>query len=400
MHVFTTLLAATFLGLVPVAQASPIVGASSVQVTVGGANQTFQTALGSTWAFAGNEPTKGELLFDQFFSLATVGDVDAAEVTAAKLITVWQNRCAFWAGTDLQPATITLGSRTLLATPLVVTPPARTGYTATLHQPGGSLQIEVDATVLAQSVWRRVSGAEKGNAWRDRYSFRLSDTAGIARLTMLTLEVIDESDQVIAQANVGVTLSDAHDPLYSSNAGNAGHPLAVGALIDHEATSVILLSDSFRGNDDEIAQQAMTPPVAFSVPNVAGSWRIRIRGVVAADDHTPEQSFEWTEPLVDISPCQDLTPAPVISNFRVITIGPDSVTFAWETDQPATSQIVYRLSSGTDETVTPHAGAFSLEHLLVVTGLTANTDYVMRARSTSTSGLSTDGPPRTIRTRR
>lgn len=99
-----------------------------------------------------------------------------------------------------------------------------------------------------------------------------------------------------------------------------------------------------------------------------------------------------------VNPCNE--PAPVISNFRVVTIGTNTVTLAWDTDRPATSQIIHRLATGTAETVTDSDGKYYTQHVVTVTGLQGNTDYAMRATSASISGLATESAPRTIRTRR
>lgn len=99
-----------------------------------------------------------------------------------------------------------------------------------------------------------------------------------------------------------------------------------------------------------------------------------------------------------VNPCNE--PAPIITNFRVVTITNASVTFAWETDRPATSQVNYRLATDTVEMITNSDGQFRTQHQVTVTGLLANTDYVMKGISSSTSGLTSESVARTIRTRR
>jgi hypothetical protein len=98
------------------------------------------------------------------------------------------------------------------------------------------------------------------------------------------------------------------------------------------------------------------------------------------------------------NPCN--APAPVISNFRVLSIGMTSVTLAWTTDIQSTSQIIYRKIGVIAESSTPTDGLFYTDHTVTVTGLTSNTDYSVRASSASTSGLTTESAPLTIRTRR
>ncbi len=100
----------------------------------------------------------------------------------------------------------------------------------------------------------------------------------------------------------------------------------------------------------------------------------------------------------EYNPCNE--PAPVISNFQVAAIASTTITLTWTTDRPGTSLVVYRLASNATELITPATGQYSTAHSAVVTGLTPNTDYVVKGRSASTSGLSSDSAPRTVRTRR
>jgi len=100
----------------------------------------------------------------------------------------------------------------------------------------------------------------------------------------------------------------------------------------------------------------------------------------------------------ETNPCSE--PAPIISNFRVVTIGSSTITVAWETDRPGTSQVNYRLASGVAENLTSLDGLYYTTHVVTVTGLTPNTDYVVKGVSAATSGLSSESAPRTVRTRR
>lgn len=97
--------------------------------------------------------------------------------------------------------------------------------------------------------------------------------------------------------------------------------------------------------------------------------------------------------------CSGVCNAPVITNYRVVTIATNDITVAWDTDVDATSQVVYRLAVSAVETTTPADGTRSTQHQVTVTGLTANTDYVLSGRSETDCGYSlSEG--RTIRTRR
>ena len=72
--------------------------------------------------------------------------------------------------------------------------------------------------------------------------------------------------------------------------------------------------------------------------------------------------------------------APAISGLTASNIGPDSATITWTTDAPATSQVEY--GAGTSVTsATPIDSQLVTAHRVVLTGLTPNTSYVYRARS-------------------
>lgn len=100
----------------------------------------------------------------------------------------------------------------------------------------------------------------------------------------------------------------------------------------------------------------------------------------------------------EASPCNE--PAPVISNFRIVSVTSDSVTVGWTTDRPATSLAYYRRLSESSYIPGPESTVYETVHFVTITGLTPNTDYGLRAVSRSTSGLGTESGEITVRTRR
>jgi hypothetical protein len=98
------------------------------------------------------------------------------------------------------------------------------------------------------------------------------------------------------------------------------------------------------------------------------------------------------------NPCN--TPAPVISNFRVLEFSANSVTLAWSTDVPSKSEVFYGLQGAGFNQVVSSALEYKTTHSLVVTGLTANSNYEFKVNSWSTSGLSSESGAVTVRTRR
>lgn len=98
------------------------------------------------------------------------------------------------------------------------------------------------------------------------------------------------------------------------------------------------------------------------------------------------------------NPCNE--PAPVISGFTVTAITNSTITVAWTTDRPATSQVQYRRSNVAVPTLTDSDGQWRTSHVVTITGLTANSDYIVQGVSASSSGLSTESSQLTVRTRR
>ena len=98
------------------------------------------------------------------------------------------------------------------------------------------------------------------------------------------------------------------------------------------------------------------------------------------------------------NPCH--APAPVISNFRIVEVGVNSVTVAWSTDIPSTSQVVALHQTLQTQTLSPVSTVMQTNHSVTITGLMSNTVYMVNGRSASTSGRSTDSGPLSVRTRR
>jgi hypothetical protein len=100
----------------------------------------------------------------------------------------------------------------------------------------------------------------------------------------------------------------------------------------------------------------------------------------------------------EVNPCNE--PAPAISNFRITAVTNNSVTVSWTTDRPATSKIYYRRLSDSSYTAGTEVLTYETVHVMTVSGLSANTDYGLKAVSRSTSGLGTESSEITVRTRR
>src|SRR5439155_18799928 len=91
-----------------------------------------------------------------------------------------------------------------------------------------------------------------------------------------------------------------------------------------------------------------------------------------------------TSATVTVTVNNDLT-RPVLSAVTVSSIGPDTATIAWTTDEPADSQVEYGLT-------TAYGSASALDtsrvtaHAVTLNGLTAGTLYHYRVKSKDAAG--------------
>lgn len=79
-------------------------------------------------------------------------------------------------------------------------------------------------------------------------------------------------------------------------------------------------------------------------------------------------------------------PADVLTNFRMLSIGPQQVTVAWDTAALADGRVAYGLTP-TYGSSAPYDPTPVLSHQVTVTGLLPNTTYYLQATSVDTSGL-------------
>ncbi|MBC7226327.1 MAG: PQQ-binding-like beta-propeller repeat protein [Thermoflexales bacterium] len=91
---------------------------------------------------------------------------------------------------------------------------------------------------------------------------------------------------------------------------------------------------------------------------------------------------------IEATGIEDTTP-PVISNVQVLGVTFYSATVAWQTDEPATSEVEYGLTSSYSSRITQ--GGAVTEHRVAITGLRPDTLYHFRVCSTSAGGRSCSG---------
>ena len=85
-----------------------------------------------------------------------------------------------------------------------------------------------------------------------------------------------------------------------------------------------------------------------------------------------------------------VTTPPAISNVQATSIGPTGATITWTTDQSATSQVEYGLTTSYGNT-TPLDSNLVSSHSVPLSGLTPETPYHYRVTSSNTNGSTTSG---------
>ncbi len=84
----------------------------------------------------------------------------------------------------------------------------------------------------------------------------------------------------------------------------------------------------------------------------------------------------------------DTTP-PVISNIQVTGITASGAIISWQTNEPATSQVLYGLTSGALNQATVLNETFNMSHTVILSGLQTGKTYYYRAKSKDSSNNET-----------
>ncbi|MGH7141150.1 MAG: beta strand repeat-containing protein [Minisyncoccia bacterium] len=91
-----------------------------------------------------------------------------------------------------------------------------------------------------------------------------------------------------------------------------------------------------------------------------------------------------TQVTFNQGPIVDTTP-PTISNIQAVSIGPSTATITWTTDEPATSQVEYGLTSGYG-TLSSLDSTLATTHSVTLSGLASSTEYHFRVASADATG--------------
>jgi len=115
--------------------------------------------------------------------------------------------------------------------------------------------------------------------------------------------------------------------------------------------------------------------LAGLAPNALYHYRVKSADASGNMTISPDQTFTT---LSD-------TTAPVISGITVSTITTTTATISWSTDEPATSRVEYKPSTGSETSVTEDS-ALVFDHSISLSGLESSTIYQYRVKSADGSG--------------
>ena len=149
---------------------------------------------------------------------------------------------------------------------------------------------------------------------------------------------------------------------------------------DKPTTSQIVLRDSegTRTQTEPGAVLATDHRLTLSNLKAGTTYKYTVISKDAAGNETSEEGRLTTKGQTDLTP-------PLISAVKVLSITESSVSVAWTTDEPATSQVKFgRTSSyGSD---TPLDKVLTTNHLITINGLSPDTEYHFAIKSTDTGG--------------
>jgi hypothetical protein len=142
---------------------------------------------------------------------------------------------------------------------------------------------------------------------------------------------------------------------------------------------------------DSGAYSGCISPKSYSGLSVAShTFSVRATDAAGNTDATPD-TYTWT-----ITAAIDTTP-PVISNIVAGSINQNGGSITWTTNEPATSQIEYGLTTAYGLS-TPLNSSLDTSHSQVVSGLDANTTYHYRIRSADAAGNTAVSSDKTFHT--
>ncbi len=138
------------------------------------------------------------------------------------------------------------------------------------------------------------------------------------------------------------------------------------------------------GNDHWFNPNSNSAPTANFNALFTRGWNVVSQG----NFYLPQESTENTQ----YNPCTDGT-APVISNLQITELVSTDIWVSWETDVPATSQLLMTNSATGDSVLTVSDNVLRTRHYVHYSGLEAQTQYQMRALSISADlGKGLGGP--------
>jgi hypothetical protein len=289
----------------------PSLTAQSVQVNVEGLEQAYEIGGEQVWAYDWSSKPAAVAAFDTYFTLTITGSPNDAQIETGKHQAFQDNKCNFWHGTALAPVTTSWsgGSKSVTATPKAPGQyDAGTGWTMTETTPGGVVEITLsNIFVASESYVLKGKGKSK---WDNKFSFTMTTTGvdefgseiTVSRLNGLTIELLKDGE-VLGAITPDHTVQFGADWYYEANGGVFGNPLVQGDLLSDDMVSNILLADNFAGNDGVGGERAMVDDITLPVIAEAGTYCVRISGVIKGNSFICDEPFEVTGTLVVIGGC-------------------------------------------------------------------------------------------------
>ncbi len=205
----------------------------------------------------------------------------------------------------------------------------------------------------------------------------------------------------------------ASDPQGTIAAYDADTHHNVPAAFSNYRTKVGLLSIGFAisepfwsnvkvaGQQKDVLAQAFQRRVLTYTPSNPDAFKVEF-GNIGQHYYT----WRYQSPQTQITPTPSVTAiptvvadttAPKIMKISVPDQTPYSFTVAWQTNEPASSELKYGASTNYESIQDKLKGIFTLDHQVVVTGLAPGTTYHFRAQSRDLAGnLTVDDQDRTL----
>ena len=262
--------------------------------------------------------------------------------------------------------------------------PAR-GYVVSLRASG----YQTDIVTIANNIWADPTGTMG--------VFSTGADLGVSQVTFTRNALWNKGSSLPASADGGLEAIDdasriTQDPKLP----------AIGAMILPRYDTA---ANSFLSGRTSIAEEFQRLVSLYGVPGSGSPVVDAADALKAATEDILKQARAGRGAGPDLGaveaaggggPVADAT-APVITNIQTLDVTAAGTTITWTTDEPATSQVEYGLTSSYGNQ-TPVDGALLLTHSVQLGGMSENTVYSFRVKSSDAAGNPAVSAMQTFRT--